>query len=156
MCYQLGQMGLQIYQPASIWIIIYQLVCPTSWQICTSWQVSNHQHHSSIIELNGWNIMGMCMTSVEWFYLAREGSLNFMIQLWKWSWQLVNLPTSYCDNIPHNSWWNVPDGKRVTLNLAASWKILYIGFFCHGGFLTLSSLSVIITLSLCLLVGEDL
>ncbi len=35
-CYQPDKMVLSFYQPTSIWIFIYQLVYPPSWQICTS------------------------------------------------------------------------------------------------------------------------
>ncbi len=63
------------------------------WQICTSWQIANHQQHSSMFELNCWNIVWMCRgTSVKWSHLARKCSLIFNDStiLWKLLWQLVN------------------------------------------------------------------
>ncbi len=114
-----SEMKLSFYQPVSIWIIICQLVYPTSWQICISWQVSNHQQHSLLSEVNGWNIVVMCRNKCTMISFARKGSLHFMIQLsilWKCPCRLVLWQHSPA------SWWKVPAGKKVKCSLAASWK----------------------------------
>ncbi len=125
-CYQPGKIEISFYQPVSIWITICQLVYPTSWQICTSWNVSNHQQHPLIFVLNGWNF-------VEQSHLLKNAGLIL------WSNYFVDIALT-ADKFQQ---WNVPAGKREKLNLAASWKILHIGYFFHRGSCKLLNLNQI-------------
>ncbi len=140
----------------SIWITICQLVYPTSWQICTSYQVSSHQQHSLIFGINCWNIVGMCRKNWRMISFCQKGvtkilwSNVLLVAYCPASWysssanyilpcQLIQFISKLLWHYSPISWWDIPAGKKkqpscqlknTVYCIALLWWVL-VSRMCH-------------------------